>query len=208
MESLNELLIYAVEDDDFSKVKELLDKGANPNFHNTESLVIASENNNFKIAKLLIEKKANIHTHNDYPIITFAENNNFNAVKFFIESGCKPDLHDNILLTIFASFGNFNAVNELIEDFHVYHDTFKKQKSAYLHNSKTSPFLEAVLNNKTKVAIFLFEKGVHNEEIEIAIDYAEDNFNEKLKSIFIEKQKEIKKEINEKRVRKEPTLKH
>ncbi len=57
-------LIEAVKNENFMKVKELLDQGSdvNANYLNEIPLIVASKNGNIKIVKLLLDRGANINT--------------------------------------------------------------------------------------------------------------------------------------------------
>lgn len=113
-------LFRAIEKNEISKVKELIENGIDINVKdmiNRTPLTAAVEFNRFDILKYLIKKGAKVKISDGHrtPLTIAAQNNNIKIMKLLIENGA--DIADvNMYFVIGGSQENYKAVRYLIEN--------------------------------------------------------------------------------------------
>lgn len=133
-------LYYAVQMNEFDKVKILLEHGANPNesyTYNDQLIYTAINNNNANITKLLIEHGVNINCinyMNGSPLHLAVSKNDLNLVKLLLEN---------------KAFVNIKTQ---------YHDTLRPAGTHYNDFGKT-PLHIAVHDKNIKIISLLLEYG-------------------------------------------------
>ena len=116
-------LFIAVEENQLSATKFLLENGAYPDITDKENdtpLMRAMYYNRPEIAKLLIEYGANVNTsYNDDFVLTWATFNNYtDIVRLLIEKGANIECYNPVGCTplIIASYGNYEICEFLIQN--------------------------------------------------------------------------------------------
>lgn len=116
-------LFIAVEENQLSATKFLLENGAYPDITDKENdtpLMRAMYYNRPEIAKLLIEYGANVNTsYNDDFVLTWATFNNYtDIVRLLIEKGANIECYNPVGYTplIIASYGNYEICEFLIQN--------------------------------------------------------------------------------------------
>ena len=116
-------LFIAVENNQLSATKFLLENGAYPDITDKENdtpLMRAMYYNRPEIAKLLIEYGANVNTsYNDDFVLTWATFNNYtDIVRLLIEKGANIECYNPVGCTplIIASYGNYEICEFLIQN--------------------------------------------------------------------------------------------
>ncbi len=129
-------VVNAMLDEEFDKVKELLEKGANANSKDKVAddslIIIAARKNQLELVKLLILKGANINDANAFgktPLHYAVVNENVEMIKFLIDLGANLEARDEeektpifiaswlntsfeVLKVLVDSGANVNAKNE------------------------------------------------------------------------------------------------
>jgi len=160
-EDLDEKLVEAAGRGDVEKVKELLEKGANPNAEAKGWGVLpplhrAARGGNTEITKLLIEKGADINAKDKdgrTPLYYAAESGHIHVVELLIEKGADPNAKDDIGWTPLhcaAWEGHTDIAKLLIE----------KGADVNAKDSKGRiPLCLAAVKNCVDIAKLLIEKG-------------------------------------------------
>uniref|UniRef100_A0A7C1CFG8 Zinc-ribbon domain-containing protein n=1 Tax=Thermofilum adornatum TaxID=1365176 RepID=A0A7C1CFG8_9CREN len=174
-------LIKAVKSRDIKKVKELLEKGANPNAKDGDEktpLHYAAEKGSVDIAKLLINKGANVNAKSCdgfTPLHVAAMKGNLPVVELLLESGADPNAIDKYGKTPaeLAHKEGYTGVAELIKE---YVEGKRKRKVGIELVEFSSGALRAGVWGS--LVLKLRGSGVFSLELEGDVDYfAEDAYS-------------------------------
>lgn len=102
----------AVQENDITKIKFLLDYGASPNLRSRQEATV-NKTKSFEVLKLLISKGADI-TSTVFKTLSEDED----AVKFCLDNGLDPNFENNMPLRLAIKNGNLNLV-KLLEEYDV-----------------------------------------------------------------------------------------
>ena len=116
MSNLNEKLIKAAEQDNFNKVKYLIEQGADVHANNDHALQWASRNGHLPVVKYLIEQGADVHARDDCALrwasaeARASEKGHLPVVKYLIEQGANVHVCDNQALQWASEKGHFQTL--------------------------------------------------------------------------------------------------
>ena len=174
-------LIKAVKSRDIKKVKELLERGANPNAKDGDEetpLHYAAAKGSVDIAKLLIDKGANVNAKSVdgfTPLHVAAMKGNLPVVELLLESGADPNAIDQFGRTPakMAQNQGYTGVAELIKE---YAEGKRKRKIGIELVEVSSGALRAGVWGS--LVLRLRGSGVFSLELEGDVDYfAEDTYS-------------------------------
>lgn len=155
----NTALTYSVLTKNFSTLKKLLEKGANPNIANTEGntpLHHAVMDGSTEAVQLLLDNKADKNAKNQHgytPLIASIEKDNIEIAKQLLESGANLNIADtkgNTPLHHAVAHGNHEIVQMLLDN--------KAEINAQNQYGYT-PFMEAIKNKKIEIAKQLLDRS-------------------------------------------------
>ena len=154
-------LFIAVENNQLSATKFLLENGAYPDITDKENdtpLMRAMYYNRPEIAKLLIEYGANVNTsYNDDFVLTWATFNNYtDIVRLLIEKGANIECYNPVGCTplIIASYGNYEICEFLIQN-----GADVNARRSKTSNKDWTSLMYASYNSKLDIMKLLLENG-------------------------------------------------
>lgn len=167
-------LYKAVESSDYDKVKELLDKGADPNEYSKNGLFPlwrATADNNIEISKLLIQRGANVKQKSKISpgfsssIVMPCQEGNLEIVKLLVENGMDVNVKEYVDFTplrIAARNGHLNIIQYLTEKGA---DIDPKAKDG------ATPLAHAASKGHVEIVKYLIEKGANVNNIDDEGDF-------------------------------------
>lgn len=105
-------------------LQSCIDFGIDINRNNSEILISAIQQNNYQIVKMLIENGANIHNNNDQPLVDACFEDNYDIVKLLLSLGADVSAQNNEPIVNSIYNENLQITKLLIEyEAHVFSDT-------------------------------------------------------------------------------------
>ena len=89
MSELDKDLIEASKEGDLTKVKELIENGADIHAQNDRALCWSALNGHLEVVRLLLENGADIHADDDYALCSSAYRDHLEVVRLLLENGAK-----------------------------------------------------------------------------------------------------------------------
>lgn len=109
-----EVLISAIQQNNYQIVKMLVENGVNIHNNNDQSLVDACFEDNYDIVKLLLSLGADVSAQNNEPIVNSIYNGNLQITKLLIEYGANVFSDTNDIFMYACRYGDFDTVEYLI----------------------------------------------------------------------------------------------
>lgn len=142
---INLLLINAADDGDVEAVKELLQKGADPNSRRTSALIFAAEMGHVEVIKLLYDAGADIHINNESPLHKAILSNKYESVYLLLKLGA------DLLAIPEIQFDSLKAKPSIFK--------LLVEYGLDIHWGKGKPLFHFIEENNAEMVSFLLSKG-------------------------------------------------
>ena len=151
-------LVHAAESGNISRLRELLDRGADPNIHNSSgdtALIKASFNNKIEIARLLLDNDADPNIQNSYgdTALRWASGRgHIEIVKMLLDRGANPNIQNNDGWTalIVAVLNNNSEIIRLL---------LNRGADPNTRDNRATALIYASRNGLTKIVRLLLDNG-------------------------------------------------
>ena len=112
---LNNQLVQASKKGNLSKVKKIIEKGADVHAQNYEALRSAADGGHLELVKYLVTKGADVHADDDQALRSAAIKGHLELVKYLVTKGADVHAKDDSALRSAAIKGHLEVVNYLIK---------------------------------------------------------------------------------------------
>ena len=116
MSELNKQLIETSEKGDLTKVKELIENGADVHAKDDRALRWSAECGHLEVVRFLLENGADIHAQDDLALCWSALYGHLDVVKYLVENGANIHAQNDRALRWSTSNGHLDVVKYLVEN--------------------------------------------------------------------------------------------
>jgi ankyrin repeat protein len=107
--------IEACESGSLSRVKEILDRGADIHAYDDFALQLSARYGHVEVVRLLLDRGANIHADNDYALRLSAEYGHIEVVRLLLDRGANIHADDDKALRLSVWCGHVEVVRLLLD---------------------------------------------------------------------------------------------